>query len=103
MTIAVLYPALLKVWVQVLKPGGTVVLMTADQKTFLRSIKAHEADVRRKDTGWLLSVEQVQPYGLSGASPDDMLQEDRREAKMRTVECGYDVSVIFLRKRSLVD
>lgn len=103
MTIAVLYPALLKVWVQVLKPGGSVVLMTAEQKTFMRAIKAHEADMRKKDTGWVLSVERVQTSGISGDSPDDLLDEGSRPGKMRTVACGCDVSVIFLRKRSLVE
>lgn len=103
MTISVLYPALLKVWVHVLKPGASVVLMTAEQRTFMRAIKAHEADMRRRNTGWMLGVERVETKGISGDAPADLLDEESRPGKMRTVACGYDVSVIFLRKRPLVD
>jgi tRNA pseudouridine synthase 8/2,5-diamino-6-(5-phospho-D-ribitylamino)-pyrimidin-4(3H)-one deaminase len=98
-SLARLYPALLKVWVEVLKPGGTVVVMTAENNTFSRALKAHEADMRKKDTGWVLTLEQVQIQGVPSV-PE--VQSDEG-SKMRIVSCGYDVFVIYLRKRQLFD
>lgn len=103
MTISTLYPALFKVWVEVLKPGGTVIVMTAENKTLSRALKLHEADMRKRNTGWLLAVESIQTSGIDSQPPNNMFKAEERLAKMRTVSCGYLVSVACLRKRPLID
>jgi tRNA pseudouridine synthase 8/2,5-diamino-6-(5-phospho-D-ribitylamino)-pyrimidin-4(3H)-one deaminase len=99
LSVSALYPAFLKVWVEVLKPGGTVVIMTAESNTFRRALKAHEGDMRKRDTGWVLVLEKVQTNGI----PSEQNTESKDGDKMRIVDCGYEVSVIYLRKRQLFD
>lgn len=103
MTISTLYPALLQVWVEVLKPGGTIIVMTAENNTLSRALKSHEADMRKRNTGWILVIESLQTSGIASQSPKDMFKAEERLAKMRIVSCGYHVSVACLRKRPLLD
>ena len=107
-TISKLYPAMLQVFYRMLKPGGCALLMTAEQNNLIRAAKAHEAESRRRGYEWFLNVEQFNmtpcanqniydPKSLKPAPTDE-----QRSASVRTVHCGYYVSLVLLRKVPLI-
>lgn len=105
MTIAKLYPLLLNTFIRALKPGGTFLVMTADHKTLLRSVKALEADARKRDQRWCFCVQPISAKGISldssGIVPTTSQTESERESLVRIVHCGYMVGVFVLQKVAL--
>jgi RluA family pseudouridine synthase len=103
-TIAKMYPAFLHTFARMLKPGAIAFLMTAEPKTILRAVKAYEAEARKRNWTYILSVEEINTKGLE----DDQhginvtATDDQRRARLRYVHCGYDVALVLLRKRPLL-
>lgn len=102
---------MLRVFVRMLKPGGTALVMTAEQNNLLRAVKTHEAEARKRGWPWLFSVEPISTDGLRCERVDQdqqaaLLQsaptDEQRALHVRSVHCGYNVSIVLLRKRPLL-
>lgn len=107
-TISKLYPSMLQVFYRMLKPGGCALLMTAEQNNLIRAAKAHEAESRRRGYEWFLNVEQFNMTPCSNQNIYDPKSfkpaptDEQRSASVRTVHCGYYVSLVLLRKVPLI-
>ncbi|MCO5566216.1 hypothetical protein L7F22_019892 [Adiantum nelumboides] len=106
--ISKLYPAMLQVFYRMLKPGACVLLMTAEQNNLIRAAKAHEAESRRRGYEWFLNVEQFSLTPCINGNvydpriPKEAPTDEQRSASVRTVHCGYYVSLVLLRKVPLI-
>ncbi|KAN0066320.1 hypothetical protein ACQY0O_000414 [Thecaphora frezii] len=120
-----LYSLFLESWMAVLRTGGSIVAITAEQRTLSRALKVYETLCRKKRLGWVLVCEELclmpRTSGRSDAHADDndndndeslgwiRGQEDarvslqasldaRRTEMLRKIEIGYHVYVFLIRK-----
>jgi hypothetical protein len=120
--VARLYPRLVQSFCALLRPGGYALLMTAEQRTFVRILREAEGQARKTNQPYYLSIEALHLLD-DDDDDDDEAEEDRlasphahehahamcrqgaKEAErwqgLRPVEVGFGVYLFLLRKTAM--